>query len=411
MQPLPQRRPVPADTTPLRTQRRRIAFYSHDTQGLGHIRRNITLAAALVGDRADTDIVLLTGNPEATALPLPPHTDLVTLPTIGKDAGGAYAGRALGSSLRRITAMRAGIVDATITAFDPDLLIVDKVAAGVNDELLPTLEHCRGRGRTRLVLGLREILDEDDAVRRDWRRQCTTEVVRAFYDEVWIYGDARVYDLTAEHAVVREISDRVRFTGYLAAGRTARCRPRWRAADRVRPPATPYVLGMVGGGQDGLRLAAAFAGAALPPGHHGVLVTGPYLPRRHLETLAGMTSGRDDLTVLSFIPDADSFINGAAAVVSMAGYNTVCELLAAGVPALLAPRTVPRREQWIRADRLTARGVVDMVEPAALTSATLTGWLAMAVTRPAAVPAVDVHGLRRIPGLVTDLLEGARRAA
>lgn len=407
--PSPQRRPVPADTTP--GHRRRIAFYSHDTQGLGHIRRNITLAAALVDDRDDTDVVLLTGNPEATALPLPPHTDLVTLPTIGKDAGGAYAGRALGSPLRRITAMRAGIVDATVTAFDPDLLVVDKVAAGVNDELLPALERCRARGRTRMVLGLREILDEDEAVRRDWRRQRTTEVVRAFYDEVWIYGDAAVYDLTAEHAVVREISDRVRFTGYLAAERATRCRPRWRVADRARPPAAPYVLGMVGGGQDGLRLAAAFAGAALPTGHRGVLVTGPYLPHRHLEALGGMTSGRDDLTVLSFIPDADSFINGAAAVVSMAGYNTVCELLAAGVPALLAPRTAPRREQWIRADRLTARGVVDMVEPAALTSATVTGWLATAVTRPAAVPAVDVHGLRRIPCLVTDLLEGARRAA
>lgn len=63
---------------------RRVAFYSHDTQGLGHIRRNIALAAALVAAEPDTDVLLLTGNPEAATLPLPPNTDIATLPTIRK---------------------------------------------------------------------------------------------------------------------------------------------------------------------------------------------------------------------------------------------------------------------------------------------------------------------------------------
>ena len=77
------------------TPRRRIAFYSHDTQGLGHIRRNIALAASLVAAEPCTDVLILTGAPQATALPLPPHTEIVTVPTVAKDAdgGSAYSGQ------------------------------------------------------------------------------------------------------------------------------------------------------------------------------------------------------------------------------------------------------------------------------------------------------------------------------
>ncbi|WP_196073218.1 glycosyltransferase family protein [Nakamurella alba] len=390
---------------------RRIAFYSHDTQGLGHIRRNITLAAAMSAGE-DCDILLLTGNPEATTLPLPDRTDVVTLPTVAKDKRGRYAARVMGSSLRRITAMRSGIIDAALRAFDPDVLVVDKAAGGVCGELEPVLARLRAAGRTRTVLGLRDILDEPDVVHREWRDQRTVETITAFYDQVWVYGDRDVHDLTAEHPLVGAVGDRVVFTGYLGEGRADGLRPRVRTEQRVRPPAGPYVLGLVGGGQDGLAVAEAFAGARPPAGHSAVLVTGPYLPRRHRERLRALAAGRTDLQLLEFIPDADEFIAGAAAVVSMAGYNTVCELLQARVPALLVPRVIPRREQWIRAERLAARGACDLLDPALLTADTLTTWLATAVSRPATDAApIDLSGLHRVPGLCASLLQEAHRAA
>lgn len=70
------------------TPRRRIAFYSHDTQGLGHIRRNIALAGAIVAADPRTDVLVLTGAPQATSLPLPPHTEVITVPTVAKDSDG-----------------------------------------------------------------------------------------------------------------------------------------------------------------------------------------------------------------------------------------------------------------------------------------------------------------------------------
>src|SRR5699024_5247092 len=127
-------------------------------------------------------------------------------------------------------------------------------------------------------------------------------------------------------------------------------------------PATPYVLCLVGGGQDGAALAAAFAQAPLPPGHRGVLVTGPFLPgsdRARVHRLAA-ASGR--MAVTDFAPDVIGLARGAAATVTMGGYNSVCETLDAPGPVLVAPRTTPRREQAVRADRLAVAGLVEVLD-------------------------------------------------
>ena len=50
----------------------------------------------------------------------------------------------------------------------------------------------------------------------------------------------------------------------------------------------------------------------------------------------------------------------------MGGYNTSCEILACGRRALIVPRIIPRREQLIRAQRLSELGAVDVLHPQAL---------------------------------------------
>lgn len=386
---------------------RRVAFYSHDTQGLGHTRRNIALAAALVQARPDTDVLLVTGNPEACALPLPPNTDVLTLPTIRKTAEGRYASRALTSPLEVLLDLRARMIEAALGSFAPDLLVVDKVAGGVEGELLPALRTLRQQGGTRVVLGLREVLDRPEVTIGEWARAGTTEVVARHYDAVWVYGDPAVHDPVAEYRLPPEVAALVTYTGYLGHGRGDAVRPRTRPTARVRPPDEPYVLCTVGGGQDGQELARAFAAAPLPVGHRGVLLTGPFMKRSIREAVTAAAAGDDRLSVLEFVPDCDEFIAGAAAVVSMGGYNSVCELLAAGSRALVVPRVRPRAEQLLRAERLADRGLLDWCHPDALSPAVLGEWLASAVAGPApAGDPVDLDGLRRVPGLADQLLAG-----
>lgn len=397
----PSSAPYPAART------RRVALYSHDTQGLGHIRRNIALAAALVAADPDTDVLLLTGAPEATTLPLPPRTDVITLPTLRKDEQGGYAARTLGAPLAQLLELRSRMLAATLTAFAPDLLVVDKVARGVDGELDRALTALRDTATT-VVLGLREVLDSPHTARREWDAARTTEAVRDLYDAVWVYGDPSVYDVVAECGLPQEVADKVTYTGYLGHGRGAGAVTRTRPVPRQALPAGPYVLCLVGGGQDGYALANAFARAPLPEGHVGVVLTGPYMRRQAREGLRRAAERQPGMTVLEFVPDAERFIAGAAAVVSMAGYNSVCELLAAGTRTLLVPRTAPRAEQLVRARSLERLGLVDVLEPDVADPARLGRWLGGRVTpRPPRGHEVDLDGLARVPRLAAALLTTA----
>lgn len=400
-------RRAPGPRTPAAARRRRLALYSHDTQGLGHIRRNIALAASLVASDPATDVLLLTGAPEATSLPLPPNTDIVTLPTLCKDETGRYAGRRLSAPLPELLALRSSILEAILTAFGPDLLIVDKVARGVHGELDAALRALRDTG-TRVVLGLREVLDTPSVVRREWAAAGTSEAVRDFYDAVWIYGDREVYDTVVESGLPPVVAAKVAYTGYLGYGRNEGTSARPGSAPPVHVGPEPYVLCLVGGGQDGQSLADAFVRTPLPADHRGVVLTGPYMRRQTREALRQAASDRVGTTVLEFVPGADRWIAGAAAVVSMAGYNSVCELLVANRRTLLVPRAAPRAEQMLRARSLERRGLVDVLDPEVVDPGRLGRWLAGAVVAgPPTGRGVDLDGLLRVRVLSRALLSRA----
>jgi predicted glycosyltransferase len=381
-----------------------VAFYSHDTLGLGHTRRNILLAAAMVTEHPATDVLLLTGSPEATVLPLPPSTEVLTLPTLCKHLDGRYAPRVLSGSLEDLLHMRSMLVDTALAAFDPDLLVVDKVARGVQGELDRALGNLRDRGHARVVLGLRDVLDTPEVARREWERTRTTETLRHLYDAVWVYGDPSLYDPVREYRLPDDIGAMVSYTGYLAGPAPDCLRVRHQIGPPAAPPERPFVLCLVGGGEDGHGLASGFVRAALPDGHHGVVLTGPHMPAPDRDRLLREAARRPDMTVHVFVPGAQDFVRRAAAVVSMGGYNSVCELLSARCPALLVPRVTPRAEQAVRADRLARAGWVDVLPAPVATPARIGRWLSGSVhAGPRARQVIDLDGLCRVPRLAERL--------
>lgn len=395
---------LPDQNLALPSARRRVALYSHDTQGLGHIRRNINIASALVAGDPFVDVLLLTGTPEATMLPLPPSTEVLTLPALRKDLSGRYSARVLATPLKEILGLRAALIDTALTGFAPDLFIVDKVARGVGGELDEPLAGLRRTGRTRTVLGLRDVLDSAPATRLDWQRAGTTAAIRDLYDAVWIYGDPTVYDAVREYALPRVVADKVTYTGYLAKPGAGHLRTRF-GVSSVRPTRDQkFVLCTVGGGQDGVDLAQAFLRSTLPSGYHGVVLSGPFMCAEDRRKLSALADNRPDATVHEFVLGAHEFIRGASAAVSMAGYNTVCELLAAGCPTLLVPRVTPRTEQSVRAECLERAGLVDVLSSAELTPARIGTWFETAVhARPVTDPPIDLGGLDRIAALADEL--------
>jgi predicted glycosyltransferase len=386
----------------------RVAFYSHDTMGLGHMRRNLLLAQALKHSRLQAVVLMIAGAREASLLTTTAGVDCVALPSLRKDAHGQYHPRHLDVSLPELLALRAQTACAALEAFAPDVLIVDTVPRGAVRELDPVLESLRAKRRTRLVLGLRDVLDDPITLQREWARAENQDAVRRYYDAVWVYGDPTVYDPVREYAFAPEVAAKVRYTGYL----DQRARLAFGSRDGKDPAAllglSPgrLALCLVGGGQDGAALAEAFVEAELPPDTNGVLVAGPCMPVEVRQRLSRRTAGHAGRRIIPFLREPTRILRRADHVVAMGGYNTVCEILSFGKPALIVPRVKPRCEQLIRAHRLQALGLVDVLHPESLNPAALSSWLAGA---PARVPPlrgrIDLNGLNRIPRLLEELLD------
>lgn len=374
------------------------------------MRRNALIACGLSREPDRAATLLLAGAREMNLLALPDSVECLTLPGFRKVGNGHYEPRHLDMETSRLVDLRRRVLLAALDAFAPDVLVVDKAPQGIYGELLPALHRLRKRG-TRIVLGLRDILDDPPQVRREWQETGDLDVMEALFDAVWVYGDPAVYDLLAECGVGPALSDRARFTGYLdplarlAATDTNQDEDQ---PHRREPSGRPYVLCQVGGGEDGEALATAFLQSEFPEGSDGVLVHGPFLPEAARQRLRALAARRGDVQLIPFVPDPLRISMGARRVVSMGGYNSVCEMLASGRPGLVVPRVRPRQEQRIRAERMAERGLLDWLHPDGLSADALSTWMSSPAAggkRP--VRPIDFDGLRRLPLFVRDLMDGA----
>ena len=335
---------------------RRIMFYSHDTFGLGHLRRSRTLATALTQSDPQTSAIILTGSPVAGRFTFPERVDHIRLPGVTKLPDGSYVSQTLGAVIEDTTSLRAGLIQAAIERYEPDLLVVDKEPTGFRGELLPSLQGLRERGHTRTVLGLRDVLDEPTALAAEWERKGATRAAEELYDEIWVYGMREMYDPTKGLPLSQDARSRMHWTGYL----------RREIAVDVEVPDSPYILITPGGGGDGAAMVSLVLSAyeedpTLEP--KAVLVYGPFLSgelRDRLEARVAKLNGR--VTATGFDRHIEALFVGAEGVISMGGYNTFCEVLSFDKRAVIVPRTTPRLEQWLRASRAEEMGLVRMLE-------------------------------------------------
>ena len=316
------------------------------------MRRSRTLASALTQSGVAESAIILTGSPVAGRFTFPPAVDHVRLPGVKKLADGSYISQTAGMDIDATTALRSALIESTIEQYNPDLLVVDKEPTGFRGELTDVLARLRDGHHTRIVLGLRDVLDEPEVLAAEWERKRAVEAIEAFYHEVWVYGVKSVYDPT----IGLPLSDRVRaatyWTGYL----------RRSIVDEAEVPDTPYILVTPGGGGDGaamvdLVLSAYEQDPTLAP--HAVLVYGPFLSgetRERFETRVHALGGRVRST--GFDSRIEPLFAAAEGVICMGGYNTFCELLSFDQRAVIVPRTEPRLEQWIRAHRAEELGLV-----------------------------------------------------
>ncbi|MGE0212836.1 MAG: glycosyltransferase family protein [Parvibaculaceae bacterium] len=353
----------------------RVLMYSHDTFGLGHLRRCRTIAHSLVEDFKGLHVLIISGSPIAGAFDFKVRVDFVKIPSVIKLHNGEYTSIDRHIELDETLRMRTAMLRDTAKSFDPDIFIVDKEPLGLRGELEDTLNYLKATGCT-LVLGLRDVLDSPELLAQEWQRKDMLRRIDALYNEIWVYGPERFWNPLNGLDVPASIEARMTYTGYLE--RTVPY-----SLNRSQRSDGDYILVTTGGGGDGadlLRqvLAAYEHDRDLPI--PALMVLGPFMPADEREEISRRAERTGRVSIIEFDSRIEKLMTDSQGLVGMCGYNTFCELLSFNKRALMVPRISPRMEQHVRASRAAELGLVDMLQPSE-----------------AVDPAVMAAALRRLP--------------
>jgi predicted glycosyltransferase len=342
-----------------RRDHKRVLIYSHDSFGLGHLRRCRAIAHSLVDADSSLSVLILSGSPIIGSFDFRSRVDFVRVPGVIKLRNGEYVSLSLHIDIEETLAMRSSIIRHTADIFDPDILIVDKEPLGLRGEVRSTLDLLRARG-TPMVLGLRDVMDDPDALETEWERKHAVPALSDYYSEIWVYGLPQICDPLAGIDLPASVRRRMVYTGYLRRNIPA-------AVVAPEPSGLrdgEFLLVTSGGGGDGDELidwvlaAYEHEGGSLPP---ALLVFGPFMLPDRQAIFAARAARVPKLRTITFDARLENLMSRAAGVVAMGGYNTFCEILSFDKPALIVPRTTPRLEQFIRAQRAAELGLVAML--------------------------------------------------
>ncbi|MBV9967395.1 MAG: hypothetical protein JO008_17065 [Alphaproteobacteria bacterium] len=330
----------------------------------------------MVDGDSSLSVLILSGSPIIGSFDFRSRVDFVRIPGVIKLRNGEYVSLNLHIDIEETLAMRSSIIRHTADIFDPDMLIVDKEPLGLRGEVRPTLDLLRGRGAP-IVLGLRDVMDDPSALESEWERKNAIPALSQYYDEIWVYGLPQICDPLSGIDLPKSVRRRMVYTGYL------------RRQIPAAAPARPETLGLdesgfllvtPGGGGDGDGLIdwvlAAYEqdSGRLPP---ALIVFGPFMLPERQAAFAARATRLDRVRTITFEARLEHLMARARGVVAMGGYNTFCEILSFDKPALIVPRTTPRLEQFIRAQRAAELGLAAMLpdeydrDPAVMAAALL----------------------------------------
>jgi len=348
----------------------RLLVYSQDGLGLGHLRRTSNLIVQILSHRPDVAVLTVSDSPLGKFFATAGTHDYLKLPSIRKAGPGDWNAVALPMPFPEVISLRRELLRVAALRFRPDVVLVDHMPHGAMGELLPTLEALRPTG-ARIVLGLRDILDSPEVIRRRWSVEGAYEAVNRYYDRVLVYGSRNVFDLPVQYGWPPDAAARLEYCGYVCpppvpAAEARRVRARLLAALTDGGSAGKLIVATAGGGADAYALFRELLDAVpyvLKENPCGLaVITGPFLPQTQYDELRRRASGLP-VRVYRSVANAATYISAADVVVSMAGYNTAVEILRSGRPGLLVPRRGPSAEQRLRARLFAAHGWVRWLDP------------------------------------------------
>ena len=363
-----------------RTNGIRVLIYSQDGFGLGHLRRNLNISLQIKRQAPSSSILIIADSPVAPFFKLPPKCDFIKLPTIVKVDAGVWRPNQLPMNYKELLKIRADIVRSVALSFRPHVFLVDHMPHGALGELAEPLKALkRHYPETKVVLGLRDILGAPDVIRKTWKSEGAFDAAEEYYDRVCIYGSPDVFDVTSEYEFPAGLRSKADYCGYVARDASKRNgkRPVNGAVAKYMPDnGEKFIMVTGGGGADAAYFMDKFLESAKllkkDMKFTAVLSAGPFMHEkqfRYLRKKAKATPVR----VTRIGADSIAIMRRADLVISMAGYNTVSEIMRFRKNAIIVPRPGPSAEQTMRTNILSERGLFHSIHPNDLTAEGLAG--------------------------------------
>jgi predicted glycosyltransferase len=295
---------------------------------------------------------------------------------------------------------RAGALLAAWRACMPDAVVLELFPFGrrqMRFELLPLLEAVRADCRRAIIFSsVRDILGAQKSAQR---QEETIDLVERYFDQVLVHGDPGVIGFERSFPMAGRIVQRIAYTGYVV--------------DPPAPSASRAGAGEVvvsaGGGAVGARLLeAAIRARPLTSLRERCwrILAGNNLAQTEFDATACLVAAQSGIMLERSRADFTSLLANCELSVSQAGYNTLMETVCVGARAVVVPFAGGHEtEQTLRAHCFARRGLVEVVDEAALTPEALAAAIERAMLKPRPAPgAIDLLGARKSAALI------ARRA-
>ena len=370
----------------------KILLYAQDNKGLGHINRTLIIVRHILAAHQNMVAYIVSKSPISTNFTLPERCDYIKLPTC-LNPRDLQTEHEIEAAKQHFRALRSQLLLDTALGIAPDLVLVDHEPLGFAGEFREGLYALKAYyPSTRFVFGLRDIMDDPTCIRAQWQESGVYDAFHNLYDGIAVYGSPELYDVADVYSIPATVRSKLHYCGYIV-----RDKPPLDAATVRKqlgvPQDAPLLLATVGGGSDGypvLDVVIKAIGLLRTdfPGLCALLVTGPFMPPSE----QAMLQARATPTCRVF-SSADTFqlMVAADAIVSMGGYNSVCEALAVPCPPVIVPRTTRKIEQKIRAEILETLGLARCVSPERLASSNLAWAIEWALRLSPSAYAAHVH--------------------
>jgi len=377
-------------------------MYCQHVLGIGHLVRSTEIARAL---SQDADVTFVSGGAPVEGFPFPPGVRLVQLqPIQTDDEFGALETCGLSQDIEELQDLRRRQLLALFNEFLPHVVIVELFPFGRKRfafELLPLLERARqGNGEALVVCSLRDILVEKSDRARHEARVCS--IVNKYFDLILVHGDPALHTLGESFHRVGDLLCDLRYTGFVQQAD--------HGSAAVTDCGAPTIIASIGSGRyrqgqfllESVIRAASLLEATVP--HRFRIFAGPFIPDDVYEHLQCLGREARNVELQRYSPGLLAYLRQADLSVSMGGYNTIMNLLAAGVRSLVYPYTSNSdQEQHVRARKLERLGVVELLHPEMLAPRVLASRIEEMLAKTPARLKCDMNGAANTARIVRSM--------